>query len=599
MSATRADARSGVRYQPDERPPPALAVGLGLQLAALNLAAIMLIPTVVMRAAGQGEAYVAWAVFATVAVSGLTTILQAFRLGRFGGGHVLLMGASAAFISVSITAVTQGGAALLATLVVITALVPLVLSWRLALFQRILTPTVSGTVIMLIPLTVLPAVGDLLSNVPAGSPVPAAPVSALATVVVIGGLTLKAPGPWRLWAPVIGVGAGTVVGASFGLYDFGRVADAAWLDLPRGRWPGFDLTFGPSFWALLPAFLLVAVIAAVRTMSSAVAVQRVSWRGRRAVDFRGVQGAVTVDGVGNLLSGLAGTLPNTTYSVSAPLIELTGVAARGVGIAAGAAFIVLVFLPKALAAVLAVPDPVFAGYLLVLLALLFLVGLRIVVQDGLDPRKGMIVGIALLVGVSCHFGVVFPDLLADFAGGLLRNGMNAGGYSAILMTLFLALTESRRSRFRAARFERSVLPQLREFLGEFASRNGWDSAMADRLYAAGEETVLTLLGEDGGREEEDGKGRGSRRMHLVAHRDQGGAVLEFAVGPGGENVQDRIAMLSGQTGEAAFEQEVSLRLLRHLASSVRHQQFHDTDLVTVRVQAAAAAGPSRQADSSR
>ena len=589
MSASRAGAPSGVRYQPDERPPPALAIGLGLQLAALNLAAIMLIPTVVMRAAGESEAFVSWAVFATVAVSGLTTVLQAFRLGRFGGGHVLLMGASAAFISVSITAVAEGGPALLATLVVITALVPLVLSWRLALFQRVLTPTVSGTVIMLIPLTVLPAVGDLLSNVPAGSPAPAAPLSALATVTVIGALMLKARAAWRLWAPVIGVGAGAVIGGWFGLYDLGRVAGAAWVDLPRGRWPGFDLAFGPTFWALLPAFLLVAVIAAVRTMSSAVAVQRVSWRGRRAVDFRGVQGAVTVDGVGNLLSGLAGTLPNTTYSVSAPLIELTGVAARGVGVAAGAAFIVLVFLPKALAAVLAVPDPVFAGYLLVLLALLFLVGLKIVVQDGLDPRKGMIVGIALLVGVSCHYGMVFPDLLEEFAGGLLRNGMNAGGYSAILMTLFLALTESRRSRFRVARFDRSVLPRLREFLGAFASRNGWDAAMTERLCAAGEETVLTLLGE-----EEGTAGRASRRLHLVAHREQGGAVLEFAVGPGGENVEDRVALLAGQSDETAFEQEVSLRLLRHLASSVRHQQFHDTDIVTVRVQDAADAGSSRR-----
>jgi len=31
--------------------------------------------------------------------------------------------------------------------------------------------------------------------------------------------------------------------------------------------------------------------------------------------------------------------------------------------------------------------------------------------------------------------------------------------------------------------------------------------------------------------------------------------------------------------------EVSLRLLRHLASSVRHRQYHDTDIVTVRVDA--------------
>ena len=582
MAHASAGSHSGIRYQPDDRPPALLAIGVGVQLAILNIAAIMLIPAVVMRAGGAGEAYASWAVFATVAVAGLTTALQAFRFGRFGGGHVLLMGASAAFISVSITAVSAGGPALLATLVIITTVVPLLLSWRLAQVQRVVTPAVAGTVIMLIPITVLPAVGDLLTSVPAGSPAAGAPLSALATVVVITTLSLKAPGAWRLWAPVIGVGAGALVGGGFGLYDSGRVAAAAWVDLPQGRWPGFDLSFGASFWALLPAFLLVAVIAAVRTMSSAVAVQRVSWRGSRAIDYRAVQGAVTLDGVGNLLSGLAGTLPNTTYSVSAPLISLTGVAARGVGIATGAVFLVLVFLPKTLAVILAVPDPVLAGYLLVLLGLLFLVGINIVVQDGLDARKGMIVGLALLIGVSAHYGFIFPGLLAEFAGGLLRNGMNAGGYSAILMTLFVALTGSRRSRFRAARFDRSVLPEVATFIRAFAARNGWDKAMAQRLDAAGEETLLALLREDDGRRE-------GRRRHLLlaAYREDGGAVLEFAVGPGGRNLQDRIALLGEPTDEAALEREVTLRLLRHLASSVRHQQYHDTDVVTIRVQAPA------------
>ena len=47
-------------------------------------------------------------------------------------------------------------------------------------------------------------------------------------------------------------------------------------------------------------------------------------------------------------------------------------------------------------------------------------------------------------------------------------------------------------------------------------------------------------------------------------------------------------MLPDESDETSIEQEVSLRLLRHLASSVRHQQYHDTDIVTVRVKAAAA-----------
>ena len=584
MKAAPTDARAGVRYQPDERPPRALTLGLGLQLAILNLGAVILIPTVVMRAAGAADAVAAWAVYATVAVCGLTTMLQALRFGRIGAGHVLVMGASGAFISISITALVEGGPALLATLVVLAAFVPLVISWRLAAFQRILTPTVSGTVLMLIPVTVLPAVGDLLASVPAGSRAAGAPLSALATVLLIGGLTLKAPAAWRLWAPVIGVGAGAAIGAWFGLYDVSRVAAAAWIGLPQGRWPGFDLDFGPGFWALLPAFLLVAVIAAVRAMSSAVAVQRVSWRGRRAVDFRAVQGAVTVDGLGTLLSGLAGTVPNSTYSVSVPLIELTGVAARGLGIVAGAAFVVLAFVPKALAVVLAIPDPVLAGYLIVLLALLVLIGMRIAVQDGLNPRSGLIIGVSLLIGIGCHYGYVFPELISEFGGGLLRNGTNAGGFAAILMTGFVAVTESRRSRFKAARFDLSVLPGVREFLGAFAARNGWDAAMADRLGAAAEETVLTLL-----REDEAGSARGRRRLLLVARREEGGAVLEFAVGPGRENLQDRIALLRDHEDETDIERDVSLRLLRHLASSVRHQQYHDTDIVTVRVRASAAA----------
>ena len=112
--------------------------------------------------------------FATVAVCGATTILQSVRIGRIGTGHLVVVAASAAYISVCISAVSAGGPALLATLVLVSSVVPLVLSARLALLQRVLTPTVSGTVIMLIPVTVMPAAFDLLAAVPEGTPAPAA-----------------------------------------------------------------------------------------------------------------------------------------------------------------------------------------------------------------------------------------------------------------------------------------------------------------------------------------------------------------------------------------------------------------------------------------
>ena len=186
----------------------------------------MLITTVVMRAAGESEAYLYWAVSATVAISGAATIVQAFRLGRLGTGHVLVMGSSSASIAVCIAALAAGGPAMLATLVLVSALVPLALSGRLPLVRRIITPTVSGIVIMLIPVTVMPVVFDLLDRAPDGSPASAAPFCALLTVLVTLAIALGSKGALRLWAPLIGVVAGSVAAGFLGLYDLDRVADA-------------------------------------------------------------------------------------------------------------------------------------------------------------------------------------------------------------------------------------------------------------------------------------------------------------------------------------------------------------------------------------
>ena len=241
------------------------------------------------------------------------------------------------------------------------------------------------------------------------------------------------------------------------------------------------------------------------------------------------------------------------------------------------------FLPKLLAVILAIPDPVFAGYLVVLLAMLFAIGLKVVLQGGLGYREGMVVGIAVLTGIGFQFGLIFPEQVSGFAGGLLANAMNAGGFAAILMSLFLRLTEARPSRIETD-FDVSELPRIRDFLDEFVSRSGWDAAMAERLGAAAEEALLSLAREDRP-DAEPGKAEKRRRLLLVAQKEKTGAVLEFIVAPRDENLQDRIALAGEDADEAAIAREVSLRLLGHLASSVRHQQYHDTDIVTVHVQA--------------
>ena len=150
MKASRPAGSSTIRFAVDEVPPHLLAAGLGLQVVMLIIASIALTPIVVLRAAGVDIERASWAIFAALLVSGLTTMLQARPLGRFGAGYVLFMGTSGAFIAVGISAVIDGGLPLLMTLVVVSSLFQWYFANRLSTLRRIVTPTVGGTVIMLI-----------------------------------------------------------------------------------------------------------------------------------------------------------------------------------------------------------------------------------------------------------------------------------------------------------------------------------------------------------------------------------------------------------------------------------------------------------------
>ena len=334
---------------------------------------------VVFRIADQPAEYLAWAVLAALLISGITTIIPAARVWRIGAGHILVMGASGAFFAVCVAALVEGGPAVMASLVVISALFQFALAARLSVLRRIFTPVVSGTVIMLIAATVMPIVFDMLAEVPDGTPSAASPLAALATTAIVVALVLRGSPSLRLWSPVVGIVVGCAVAAPFGLYDVQYVKDAPWIGIPFGAWPGLDFTPGVEFWALLPAFIMVTLVGAIETIGDGVAIQRVSRRRPQATNYRVVQGALNADGLGNFLSGIAGTLPNTTYSTSISLAEVTGIAARRVGIVVGAIFIVLAFFPKATALLIAIPAPVPAAYVGVLIALLFVQGMRIII----------------------------------------------------------------------------------------------------------------------------------------------------------------------------------------------------------------------------
>lgn len=582
MTQRSEPSNPGIRYEPEDKPGWPLSAGLALQSTVIVLAGIILTPAVVVRAAGQGEAYLGWAVTAAVMVSGLSTILQSARLGRLGSGYPLVMGTSGAFIAVCIAALNEGGAALLGALVLVSSLFQFLMAYKLSWLRRVVTPPVTGTVVALIAITVFPIVSDLLSDAPEDAPAHAAPLVSALTFLTILGISLLARGAARLWAPLIGIAAGSALAVRFGIYDFSLAAEAPWFGLPDpGAWPGLALELPPAFWLLLPAFVFVTLVGAMETMGDAVAIQQVSRRRPGAVDFRSIQGSVAADGVGNLLSGLAGTVPNTTYSSSIAVVEITGIAARRVGVCVGAIIALIAFFPKLTYLLASIPGPVAGGYLVVIFGILMIQGMKLVLHRNRDSRSATIAGLSILIGMGFQFELIYPELVGGALAGVLGNGMTVGGLTALALTVMLELAGPRRRTLQLPlrpEAERAVV----DFLEAFGARCGWDEGSTARLRSAGGETVLALL--ESKRAGPGAAGEGALR--LSAKRDHDAVELEFISGGAGTNLEDQMAMLDGHP-DRTDGAGLPLKIISHFSSMFRHHQYHGVDIMTLRVERAA------------
>ena len=571
-----AQVNENILYQPDERPSHPVSLVHGFQSVMTRMAAMAATTSIIAVAGGQPQGYLSWIFFSVLVVCGIGGILQTFRFWRFGSGYSLSISSASAFIAICISALLAGGPALLSSLIVASSLIQFVFISRLSWLRRVISPLVAGTVLMLLASTIITVVLGRLSDLPEGAPPVAAPILAGTTLFILMLLRLFASPKWQQWAPVVAIVVGCVIAAPLGAYDWQHVMEASWIGFPSYTWPGFDLSFGAAFWGLLPGFVIVNMATTINSISDTVVIQQVAWRRPKATDFRVVQGAHNLLVLTNLLAAALGTLPNRIGASNSARVMLTGVAARRMGIYGGLILIAVAFSPKLIALVVATPPPVLVAYMIFMLSLLFVEGMRTVFRDGVDGRKAAVIGVSLWIGIGFQNQVILPDLLTGTVGTLLSNGMTTGSVCVILFTVLMEYTSRRRRRLNVA-MSLSSLPRIDSFLQGFATSVGWNEVSINRLRSAGEETLSSLLSQYEESEEDARK-----RLIIAARRADAAIEMEFVVTTEGGNLEDKMAYLNEQP-EIPDEREISFRLLRHYASSVQHHKYHDIDIITVQV----------------
>ena len=565
-----------ILYQPDDRPAHHISFVHGLQDMLAHISGMTAIITIVAAAGGQSEGYVSWVFFSVFVLSGIGNILQPFRFWRFGSGYSVATATLTAYIAVASSALAAGGPLLLSAVMAVSSLVQFVFISRLSLLRRVMTPLVAGTVLMLLPVTVMPRVLATLPDVPDGSHSATAPILTGVTLAILLGMRLFTTPKVQQYSPVVAVLAGCLIAIPLGAFEFQKVIDAPWLGFPDYPLRSFHLDLGTAFWAVLPGFVIVSLAAMILSISDTVILQQVSWRRPSATDFRMVQGAHNLAALINLVAAFLTTLPIAVSASNSARTVLTGIGSLRKGFYGGMVLIGVALLPKIVALVLIIPRPVLSAYIVFLLALLFVQGMSSVIRGGLDAKKAAVLGMSLWIGMGFENGWIFPELMNGTLGELLSNGMTTGAIAVVLLSLFLESLSSRSRRLSVA-MAASSLPQIDEFLANYATGGGWNTASVNRLRSAGEETLSCLLSQQTDPDQDTGK-----RLVVNIRRAETDIEMEFAATTEGGNVEDKLAYLSDQP-QIHDEEEISFRLLRHYASSVQHHKYHDIDIITVRV----------------
>ncbi|MFP1780451.1 nucleobase:cation symporter-2 family protein [Lonsdalea quercina] len=441
-----AHPRSELIYRLEDRPPlPQTLFAAGQHLLAMFVAVItpaLLICQALGLPAQDTQHIISMSLFA----SGLASILQIKTWGPVGSGLLSIQGTSFNFVTPLIMgglALKNGGAdlptmmaALFGTLMVASC-TEILLSRVLHLARRIITPLVSGVVVMIIGLSLiqvgLTSIGGgfaALNDHSFGAPKNLLLAGVVLLVII---LLNRQRNPYlRVASLVIAMAVGYLAAWLMGMLpkEMSSTAQSAiMVPTPLYYGLGFD-------WSLLVPLMLVFMVTSLETIGDITATSDVSEQPVRGpLYMKRLKGGVLANGLNSMLSAVFNTFPNSCFGQNNGVIQLTGVASRHVGFVVALMLIVLGLFPAVSGFVQHIPEPVLGGATIVMFGTIAASGVRIVSREPLNRRAIMIIALSLAVGLGVAQQPLILQFAPDWLKTLLSSGIAAGGITAIVLNL--------------------------------------------------------------------------------------------------------------------------------------------------------------------
>ena len=411
---------------------------LGMQHVLAMYAGAILVPLIIGGALGLTTEQLTYLVAIDIFMCGVATILQIVSNRFFGIGLPVVLGCTFTAVGPIIAIGGEFGISAIYGAIIVSGIFVILISTVFGKLVRFFPPVVTGSVVTIIGLTLIPVA---INNLAGGQ---GASDFGSSTNLLLGFGTLAfiilmyrfAKGFVRSISIIIGLIVGTVIAAVFGKVDFSAVAEASYFHMPQLFYFGMP-TFEIS--AIL-TMCLVAMVSLVESTGVYFALGDIT---DRKLTEKDLAKGYRAEGLAIFLGGIFNAFQYTAFSQNVGLVQLTGVTKRKVIFVAGMILIVFGLVPKIAALTTIIPTSVLGGAMLAMFGMVVSQGIKMlgkVISD--SPENSMIIACSVGMGLGV---TVVPDLFSVLPTGIqifTNNGIVAGSLTAIVLNIVFNMRKS-------------------------------------------------------------------------------------------------------------------------------------------------------------
>ena len=425
------DTDINLMYGVNDNPSLAKKILFGIQHIFAAFGGIIVVPLVIASALGLDAKTTTTLISATILASGLATIIQAKGVGKVGSRVACIMGTDFTFVSPSISVGSVLGLPGIIGATILGAFLEIILSFFIKPLMKFFPSLVTGTVVCLIGLTLLPVAIDWAAGGSGAADYGDLKNIGVAAFVLVVTLILNRSkkGIISSASILIGMVIGYIVCIPLGMVDFNEVKEASWISIPRIFEYGVTFDF-KALIAFLPAYF-------VTTIETVGCLKAVGESSNIEMKEEQIGAGVLADGVGSIIGGIVGSFPNTSFSQNVGVISLTKVASKYVAVMAGIILVTLGFLPKIAALVTQIPQPVLGGVGIVMFGTVAATGIKTLSKVKLTERNLLIIAISIGLGLGVTFRPDFIAKLPESIKMVFSSGISLGTIAALVLNLVL------------------------------------------------------------------------------------------------------------------------------------------------------------------